>query len=206
MCIKSNNMTVESRFGDSEMRLMLRMALLFLAASFAASSYATVVLTPADCTSGTCWTLDQTKNPDLADVQGATGVSGLSLLYKAEVGGSDSGTLAGSYDTTFSNSSTDPEDALIEWVGGLIADCDVAGCFLSVKDGDHEPGVYIFDISYWNGLMDIELDGFWPNGGAISNVAIWGGGTQVPAPGTLGLFGLGLMLAAAARNRMLARR
>lgn len=189
------------------MRLVLKISSFFLAAAFAASSYATIVLTPDDCTAGTCWTLDQTSNPNLADVESATGASGLSLLYKSDQGGSDSGSLADSYETTFSNTSSDPEDALIEWVyGETIADCDTSGCYLSIKDGNHEPGVYIFDISGWDGMMDIDLNGFWPNGGAISNVAIWGGGISVPAPGTLGLFGLGLILAAAARSRVLARR
>jgi hypothetical protein len=58
------------------------------------------------------------------------------------------------------------------------------------------------------------LDDFWPNGGAISHVSIWGRiGQQcapgqcdppvVPEPGTMVLFGAGLVgLAAAVRRRL----
>jgi hypothetical protein len=58
-------------------------------------------------------------------------------------------------------------------------------------------------------VEDIVLTGFWPNGGAISHVSIWGapedgeenGGEEngggVPEPGTIALFGVGLAAVAA---------
>lgn len=119
----------------------------------------------------------------------------LTEYYKAEVdGGSDSGTYASSYDTTFSNTATDPQDADIEYVGfGSSIPCPE--CFLVVKDGKQEPAVYYFDLGVWNGIETLELSGFWPDNGAISNVVIWGANSNgtVSMPGSIGLLGVGLL-------------
>jgi hypothetical protein len=52
----------------------------------------------------------------------------------------------------------------------------------------------VFDISRWNGTETIDLDDFWPNGGAISHVSIFTTrSTSVPEAGsTLALMGLAL--------------
>ena len=89
------------------------------------------------------------------------------LLYKSNVSGTtglgaDQGPYASSYQTLFSNTATDPSDAVINYVYGSDAiGCDV--CYLLVKDGNNNPAQYLFDISSWDGLDDIVLTGFWPS-------------------------------------------
>jgi hypothetical protein len=132
------------------------------------------------------------------------------LLYKANQDGSaDGGSFADSYTTVFSNTPADPEDATISWDGDPDPSIICPACYLAVKDGNQDPSYYFFDISSWDGVEDIVLTGFWPNGGAISHVSIWGapedgeenGGEEngggVPEPGTIALFGVGLAAVAA---------
>jgi hypothetical protein len=75
----------------------------------------------------------------------------------------------------------------------------VSPIYLLVKDGNHDPIWYIYNLSVsldgqspWNGTDDIELSGFWPNGGSISHISMYGP-TSVPEPTTLLLLGLGLI-------------
>ena len=116
---------------------------------------------------------------------------GVIELYKDNVGGIEEGAFAGSYETTFSNSTSDPSDALIEYVSGDSIYCPE--CYLLVKDGNHDPYWYLFDIGTWNGVDSIELSGFWPNGGAISHLSIYGDRGNVPEPAPLALLALGLI-------------
>lgn len=122
-------------------------------------------------------------------------------LYKSDVleggGTSDSGAFDASYSTTYTN---DNQDALIQWTmeGDPITDA----MWLFVKDGDNDPVWYLFDISTWDGMMDIDLNGFWTGNGAISHVSIYGGGsTTVPEPGTLSLLGAALLGIGLVRRR-----
>jgi hypothetical protein len=118
--------------------------------------------------------------------------STLSLLYKADVGSTDSGLFASSYSTTFLNSALDPSGALLSFTGGPAIDC--LSCYLAIKDGNQSPGYYFFNLSAWNGTESISLADFWPRQGAISHISIWGTtSASVPEPATLGLFGLGLL-------------
>jgi hypothetical protein len=124
-------------------------------------------------------------------------------LYKQNVGdATDSGSLAGSYTTTFTNEPDDPADALIDYIGGPFLSS--ASKFLLVKDGNNDPGWYLFDISVWNGTDDLVLTGFWPGKGAISHVALYGGGstTRVPDGGTTAiLLGAGVLAMALMARR-----
>jgi hypothetical protein len=161
------------------------------------------------------WTsTDQANLKDLSEINAAflTSYTGLTSAYKADVGTvvSESGPYADYYSTVFSNSSTDPEDALITWDGGLDPYIVCPTCFLLVKDGNASPAQYLFDLGSWDGVQ-ISLENFWPTQGAISHIEIYSssstsgqasGGTsgqastsggQVPEPGVLALLGAGLL-------------
>jgi hypothetical protein len=159
-----------------------------------------IMITPTDCgTTYICWTGPSgppAKNPTVADIEAVTGSTNLMELYKSDVSGStgsglDSFAFASSYDTVFSNSATDPQDALISYISGATINCPE--CFLLVKDGASDPNWYLFDISFWNGTDTLDLQEFWPNQGAISHVSIYGDASNVPEPSTLTLLGLGLL-------------
>jgi VPDSG-CTERM motif len=104
----------------------------------------------------------------------------LTEAYKQNVGGSESGDFASSYTTTFNNTPSDPADAFIDYVSGpSIFGGEI---YLYVKDGNHQPAFYLFDISSWNGTDDLSLRGFWPGGGAISHLTILTTGGNPPPP------------------------
>jgi hypothetical protein len=118
--------------------------------------------------------------------------------YKQNAGGSEEKPLAGSYQTTFNG---DLSGGSIAFTGGAY----LAGqMFLFVKDGNHNPAWYLFDLDElgWNGQETLTLRNFWPEGGAISHVSLFGGFSTVPEPATLSLLGIGLFGLAALRRRM----
>jgi hypothetical protein len=131
------------------------------------------------------------------------------LLYKAEEGNpTDLGTLASSYQTTFSN---DNEFATISHAPGQASvDCSVS-CFLLVKDGV-TPFAYLFMLSLgwdsavrqplgdpnaepsWDGTALLEIKNFWSDDGGISYVALYSADvSEVPIPAAFWLFGTALM-------------
>jgi PEP-CTERM motif-containing protein len=128
----------------------------------------------------------------------------ITLLYKMDrTDATESGLFAAFYETQFLNSPTDPSGA--EITNSLVAWITCGDCYLAIKDGNHSPGYYFYDLSGWNGKDTITLADFWPQQGAISHVAIWGDKQSVPEPGTLSLLGAGLLLAAFGSRRKLFR-
>ena len=159
-----------------------------LALGMAINAHA-LLLKPVNAT----WQGSVPSNPDANAVETITGTSAqLTLAYKHDHGDGEEGTFSGSYSTAYFNTPADPEDAKITYTGGPV----ITGnpIYLLVKDGNHDPIWYVFDISSWNGTELIDLQDFWPGGGAISHVTIFSGeGTTVPDAGsTLALLGVAL--------------
>lgn len=137
-------------------------------------------------------------------------------IYKSNAEGGEAGEdLIGTdhYSTDFIPD-VEPEGASIVNDGTLHISS--GPIYLVVKDGAHDPSWYIFQIlvggANWDGEETLSLSGFWPDGGAISNVSIHGvpGATPfvvttVPDGGsTAMLLGVGFMFLAAGR-RILSR-
>ena len=116
-------------------------------------------------------------------------------VYKQDVGGAERGPYAGSYTTQFFNEPTDPEDATITWVPETSYINPVCS-FLLIKDGKQDPAWYLFDLdgAGWDGMETLDIDGFWPQKGAISHIAIYSGSTVPDGGHVVMLFGTALLV------------
>lgn len=158
-----------------------------------------------------CTTSDENRFND-ADV--FPQLAGLNLLYKADSSDteplsgtpqSEDGTYQDYYSTEFIILAGDDfVGAEITHDGGPSIDCSPV-CYLVVKDGNHTPARYLFNLALspynWNGTDMLKLSGFWQNGvldslsesrGSISHVAIYGI-SPIPLPASVWLFGSALI-------------
>jgi hypothetical protein len=118
-------------------------------------------------------------------------------IYKQDEGGSEEGSAAPWYTTSFTG---DLSGGTITWVPGssYIGGTPI---YLLVKDGNHTPAWYLYDISGWDGQSLVELSGFWPGPGGISHVTIYGGG--VPDGGSAAMLLGAALIGLAGFRRML---
>jgi hypothetical protein len=206
--MKTKFSSIQSLVGASALALVLGLS---------AGQTQALVIDATDLTSPTWvlgsnyWTYNGTENlGNLIDINNAFGstYTGLTSVYKADVGTTviETGSFADNYSTVFSNTATDPEDALITWDGGLEPKITCPTCFVIVKDGAATPAQYLFDLGSWDGV-ELSLINFWTGigqagSGAISHVEIYSssstssttsGDTGIPEPGVLGLLGIGLL-------------
>lgn len=162
-----------------------------LVVSAAISSAALMInpMTPAFATG------NQTGQPQIDAVLAGFNLN-LSEVYKQDVKGPESGSLASSYATSFFNTPNDPSDATITWTGPNIVS---PNAYMLVKDGNNSPAWYFFDLTNlgWDGMETLQLSGFWVGRGAISHISLYtGDSNKVPDNGTtfvaLGIALLGL--------------
>jgi hypothetical protein len=179
---------------------MYRTITLFIITAFFSLSAQAITIDPANCgttsASLTCWTTTENRNlGSSAAIETAFGVSfdtDLTLYYKDEVGGSEFGTFASSYSTSYANSANEPADADITYGSGASISCPE--CYLLVKDGNNDPAQYLIRLSGWNGTDMLELRNFWIGvQGGISHVQILGNVSPVPVPAAFWLFGTALI-------------
>ncbi len=128
----------------------------------------------------------------------------LQALYKRNVGQDDEGTYKNSYDTTFSNTPSNPRDFFVEYLGGAFM--NYSKLYLVVKDGNQTPAQYVFDLSpgmalAWDTIGTISGTGFWGNPqGAISHIEFYGAGA-IPEPGTMTIWAVGCLAVLGSRLR-----
>jgi hypothetical protein len=137
---------------------------------------------------------------------GGTGTGVVQTLSATPLAPPETGPFAGSYQTTFANSASSPQDASVSYGGG--AAIAASSLFLYVRGAGSVPAFYIYDLLApafsWNGLENLTLQGFWPSDGAIAELAIVGRTstpTPVPEGSPLALLALGIAVLGWARGR-----
>ena len=127
-----------------------------------------------------------------AAIIAAIGVAfpGLTEVYKQNVGGSEEGSAAGWYTTTFTDAAPHSGTVVHDLGDPIITG---AQKYFLLKDGNASPNWLLFDISTWDGLDTIEFNDFFPTH-SISHVSIFAGGTPTVPDGGLTVALLGIAL------------
>jgi hypothetical protein len=166
----------------------LLLAMAWLLISFQAQA---LMLEPDDASA---YTSDNSNQTTLSEINSAFGTaySDMMLLWKGETDSAPAGQDGSLMDSYLWNVADPANGGTIDHiVGEAAADCPT--CFLIVKDGKSEIAQYLFDLGSWDGIEQIVLRGFWPSKeDAISNVALWGGMSEVHEPSAMLLLSLGL--------------
>jgi len=182
---------------------MKKILSVLLAAGLACSAFALDINPLSGTLNVTRWEGNQTSQAEI-DAFIAAFLGASTFQYTQDQGGGESGALAGSYNTVFLNTPTDPSGATVTYTGGAVLG-DVK--YLLVKDGNQVPAWYLFNMTAlgWNGTETLNLSGFWPAQGAISHISLYGGGTSVPDSGTtVALLGASLLALGMLRRRFFA--
>lgn len=133
------------------------------------------------------WFFDVSSNVPTGDTATVGSLSdradvNLNSLYKfTKDGNVEEGPASGNYTTTHPYSPGLAESGLVKWDGGAFV--GGASKFIYLKDGSL--GSYLFDISDWNGKMDLIWEGFWPTGGGakLSHFNIFSNLSSPTTPG-----------------------
>ena len=179
---------------------LLAVAVILLGVSYQAEATA-ISLNPslAACASPAvpaCLALSGPETSNSAITTIIDNLLGVDEIYKANPGaGLDEGTAASWYTSSISDSG-----GTITWNGGnYIGGSPI---YFLVKDGNHNPAWYLYDISNWGGKDTITFSNFWPAQGGISHVAIFGGFGVPDGGSVVMLLGAALMGLAGLRRLM----
>ena len=110
-------------------------------------------------------------------------------LYRLTPPASDDKTLKDSYEGSTSALPGDDTSAFeINYTSGPSID----PTYMLIKDGNHTPSWYLFDISAWDGISELSGSGFWENtNGGISHISIYGTvAAAVPEPATIAVWSI----------------